>query len=125
MGWPDAIIIGVAQMLALIPGISRSGVTITAGLGRGLDRQAAARYSFLLGVPAIAGAGLIATIELAGSPANGDQIPQLLVTFITAAVVGYICILFLLNWVREHTFYIFSVYCIVFGILYLLFDWLR
>ena len=125
MGWADALIIGVAQALALIPGISRSGMTITAGLGRGLNRETAARYSFLLGVPAIAGAGLLAATELAQSPTASDQLPLLMVTFLTAAIVGYACIHFLLRWLREHSLYLFAAYCIVFGSIYLLASWLR
>ena len=120
MEWADALIIGVAQAMALIPGISRSGITITAGLGRGLDRETAARYSFLLGVPAIAGAGLIAAAELAQSPTVSEQIPQLFVTFLAAAIVGYACIHLLLSWLREHTLYLFAAYCIGFGGLYLI-----
>lgn len=125
MTWLDAIIIGLAQAFALIPGISRSGVTITAGLGRGLNRPAAARYSFLLGVPAIAGAGLLAFIDLVLSPTVGQELPILLITFISAAVIGYLCILFLLNWVRERSFYIFAAYCIIFGVTFLFITWLR
>ena len=121
----DALVIGLAQSLALVPGISRSGITITAGLGRGLDRETAARYSFLLGVPAIAGAGLIAATELAQSPTVAEQIPQLLVTFAIAAVVGYACIHFLLSWLRQRTLYLFAAYCISFGSIYLLIHWLR
>jgi undecaprenyl-diphosphatase len=123
MRWLDALTIGTAQALALIPGISRSGMTITAGLGRGLDRETAARFSFLLGVPAIAGAGLIAAYELAQSPTVSQQIPQLAVTFITAALIGYACIHFLLTWLREHSLYLFAAYCIAFGTIYLLLNW--
>lgn len=116
MTWLDALIIGVAQLFALVPGISRSGITMSTGLGRGLDRPSAARYSFLLGIPAIAGAGLIAALDLAGSPDLAEQIPELLITFLTAFIVGYACIYWLLNWVRQHSFYIFAFYCIGFGI---------
>jgi len=119
MRWSDAIAIGLAQTFALIPGISRSGITITTGLGRGLDRSPAARYSFLLGVPAIASAGLIAVAELAQSKTIADQLPQLAVTFVVSAVVGYVCIHFLLTWVRRHNLYLFAFYCITFGTLYL------
>jgi undecaprenyl-diphosphatase len=119
MGWLDALIIGIFQAFALVPGISRSGITITAGLGRGFNRETAARYSFLLGVPAIAGAGLIAATELTQSTTASEQIPQLLVTFITAAIVGYACIHFLLSWLRQRTLYLFAAYCIIFGTVYL------
>ena len=125
MGWADALIIGIAQALALVPGISRSGMTITAGLGRGLNRETAARYSFLLGVPVIAGAGLLAAVELAQSPTASDQLPLLTVTFLTAAIVGYACIHFLLSWLRKHSLYLFAAYCIAFGGIYLLVNWLR
>jgi undecaprenyl-diphosphatase len=125
IGWIDALIIGVAQALALVPGISRSGITISAGLGRGLNRETAARYSFLLGVPAIAGAGLLAALDLAGSASASEQIPELLLTFVVAAVVGYACIHFLLNWLRERTLFLFAGYCIAFGLIYVLVAWIR
>ncbi len=67
MTWTDAIVIGLFQMLALFPGLSRSGSTITGGLLRGLDRPTAARYSFLLGIPAIAGAGLLSLVDIFGA----------------------------------------------------------
>jgi undecaprenyl-diphosphatase len=120
MKWSDAIFIGLAQALALIPGISRSGITISAGLGRGLSRPAAARYSFLLGVPAIAGAGLLAFIDLIQSPTIAEDISLLAITFLASAVVGYLCILFLLNWVRTRSLYIFAAYCISFGLIFLI-----
>lgn len=125
MSWGDAGLIGLAQVLALLPGISRSGVTISAGLGRGLNRETAARYSFLLGVPAIAGAGLFAVVDLAGSPDASDYVVESLVTFITAAVVGYACIHFLLSWLRRRSLYPFAAYCIAFGALYLLITQIR
>jgi undecaprenyl-diphosphatase len=121
----DSISIGFAQCFALIPGISRSGITITAGLWRGLDRSTAARFSFLLGVPAIAGAGVLATIELAQSPEIAILIPQLIATFVASAITGYLCILFLLRWVRSHSLYIFAGYCFVFGAINLIVIWIR
>ncbi|MFN2221617.1 MAG: undecaprenyl-diphosphatase UppP [Chloroflexota bacterium] len=124
MRWGDALTIGLAQALALVPGISRSGITISAGLSRGLDRETAARYSFLLGVPAIAGAGLLAAVDLLQSATASEQILELLVTFAAAAVVGYGCIHFLLNWLRQRTLYLFAGYCLAFGAIYLLLSWL-
>ncbi len=125
MRWSDAIAIGLAQTFALIPGISRSGITITTGLGRGLDRSPAARYSFLLGVPAIAGAGLIAMADLAQSTTISEQLPLLAITFIVSVVVGYACIHFLLTWVRLHNLYLFAFYCITFGTLFLIITAIR
>jgi len=120
MRWADAIIIGFAQVLALLPGISRSGATISAGLSRGIDRPAAARFSFLLGVPAIAGAGLLSLLDLVKSPGASDQLLLLLATLISASLVGFLCIHFLLSWLRQKSLYPFAVYCMVFGAFYLL-----
>ncbi|MDX1616536.1 MAG: undecaprenyl-diphosphate phosphatase, partial [Candidatus Promineifilaceae bacterium] len=120
MGWLDGIVIGLAQVTALLPGISRSGVTISAGLGRGLNRWAAARYSFLLGVPAISGAGVLAVVDLLQQPDLGGQAAALTVSFVTAGVVGYACIHFLLRWVRQRSLHLFAAYCAAFGSLSLL-----
>ena len=117
--WLDTLIIGSFQVLALLPGVSRSGTTIAAGLWRGLDRPTAARFSFLVGLPAIAGAGLLAILDIfsaQGSLPSGHY----LAAFVAAAVVGYACIAFLLNWVKRHTLYPFAIYCAVVGLLYLL-----
>jgi undecaprenyl-diphosphatase len=122
MGWVDAMVIGLFQMLALFPGVSRSGSTITGGLLRGLNREVAARYSFLLGIPAIAGAGLLGLVDLAGS--SDVNVGSLLVTFVTAAVVGYASIHFLLSWLKQHSLYLFAAYCATVGILYLLYAFL-
>lgn len=124
MTWTDAIIIGLFQMLALLPGISRSGSTITAGIWRGLNRATAARFSFLLGVPAILGAGLLALSDLLGSGDFASQWPVYLATFVAAAAMGYACIYFLLAWLRSHTLYIFAVYCALLGGGYLLWSWI-
>lgn len=116
----DTLIIGSFQVLALLPGVSRSGTTIAAGLWRGLDRPTAARFSFLVGLPAIAGAGLLSILDIfsaQGTLPNGHY----LAAFIAAAVVGYVCIAFLLSWVKRHSLYPFAVYCAVVGMLYLLF----
>lgn len=120
IGWPDAIAIGFFQMLALFPGISRSGSTITAGLWRGLDRATAARFSFLLGVPAILGAGLLALLDILAADSLAAQLPLFLTAFLAAAVSGYACIYFLLNWLRQHSLYVFAAYCAGFGIVYLI-----
>ncbi len=120
MTWSDGIVIGLFQMLALLPGISRSGSTITAGLWRGLNRETAARYSFLLGIPAILGAGLLALGELVGSGEIATQWPVMLAAFSAAAITGYACIYFLLSWLRSHSLYIFAAYCALLGGGYLL-----
>jgi undecaprenyl-diphosphatase len=91
LGIRTALLIGLAQALALIPGTSRSGITITAGLALGLSRTAAARFSFLLAMPAIAGAALLETVELAGAPEPVDWGP-LLAGLGVAAASAYACI---------------------------------
>ena len=116
----DTILIGLFQVLALFPGISRSGTTISAGLWRGLDRSTAARFSFLVGLPAIAGAGLLSIIDI--FTAQGTlPLTHYAAAFIAAAVTGYLCIAFLLSWLRSHSLWIFAVYCAAVGSLFLLF----
>lgn len=116
MTWLDALLIGMAQLLAILPGISRSGSTIAAGLARGISREDAARYSFLLGTPAILGAGLITAIQAAGGYGGTVEWPTLLVGFMSAAVVGFAAIALLLAFVRRHKLYGFAIYCAAFGL---------
>lgn len=125
MSWLDAIIVGVFQMLALFPGISRSGSTIAAGLWRGLDRTTAARFSFLLGIPAILGAGLLSGIDIMQSGGATTSWSLYAVGFLAAAVSGYACIHFLLTWLRRRNLYLFVYYCVGFSLLNLLVIWLR
>jgi undecaprenyl-diphosphatase len=115
----DVLLIGTFQVLALFPGVSRSGTTIAAGLWRELDRPTAARFSFLVGLPAIAGAGLLSILDIfsaQGSLPAGHYVAA----FVAAALTGYLCISFLLSWVKRHSLYLFAVYCAVAGGLYLL-----
>ncbi len=113
--WLDALVIGFFQMLALFPGISRSGSTITAGLMRGFDRATAARFSFLLGIPAILGAGLLSMVDLVQAGNLGSQWPALLAGFVAAALSGYACIHFLLTWLKQRSLYIFVGYVVLFS----------
>ncbi|NHZ72247.1 MAG: UDP-diphosphatase, partial [Aquificales bacterium] len=124
MTWTDTIIIGLFQTMALLPGISRSGSTIVGGLLRGLDRSMAARYSFLLGVPVILGAGLLSVVDIATDPTLTTSIVAYVAAFVSAALVGYLCIYFLLSWVRNHSLYIFAVYCALLGGGYLLYSFI-
>ena len=120
MTWTDAIIIGLFQALALFPGVSRSGSTIVGGLVRGLDRPTAARFSFLLGIPAILGAGLQAILKIFMVDGIEFSTSVYVVAFIAAAVSGYACIHWLLTWVRNHTLYGFAAYVAIFSLAFLL-----
>lgn len=121
IGLWDAIWIGLAQAFALIPAISRSGSTISAGLLRGLNRDAATRYSFLMSTPIILGAGAVQVLDVLRGEVkvDGQEVP-LLVGFVISGVVGYFSITFLLNFVRQRSFYVFAAYCMAFSIVTLM-----
>jgi undecaprenyl-diphosphatase len=112
----DAVLIGVAQAFALFPGISRSGVTIAAGLFRGLERDAAARFAFLMGIPVIGGAGFWKMRELIGAPAGSIDYTAMAGGFIASAIAGFLAISFLLRFLRRHSTGIFIGYRIWFAI---------
>jgi undecaprenyl-diphosphatase len=116
----DGIFIGMWQALALIPGVSRSGATISAGLFRGLDRPSAARYSFLLSVPAVVLSGLFELKSIVtGSEHVDTGAGALIVATFLAFVVGYWSIAFLLRWVAHHSTIVFVVYRVALGVLVL------
>jgi undecaprenyl-diphosphatase len=106
----DAAVIGVGQAVALFPGISRSGITIATGLFLGLERDAAARFSFLMSVPVIAGAGIFKARTLVGSGAGAAQAGELAVGVLTSAIFGFIAVAFLLRYLRGHGTGIFIAY---------------
>jgi undecaprenyl-diphosphatase len=114
LGLGDALVQGFAQVLALMPGSSRSGSTIMAGLFAGEKREAAARFSFLLSIPAITASGLLELKE-AVKILNKDSLAQLLIGTIVAGVVGYVSIWFLLRYLRQHSTGVFIVYRIIVG----------
>lgn len=109
----DAATIGVAQALALFPGISRSGITIAAGLYLGLEREAAARFSFLMAVPVIAGAGLWKARTLIGADLGGTEVNQLVVGVVAATIFGFVAIAALLRFLRTNPTTVFVVYRII------------
>jgi len=111
--YADAALIGVAQALALFPGISRSGITLAAGLFRGLTREAAARFAFLMGIPIIAGAGLWKMRSIAEGDAGDVDIAVLAAGVIAAAVSGWLAISVLLRYLRTHSTGIFIAYRLV------------
>jgi undecaprenyl-diphosphatase len=112
----EALGIGVAQVLALLPGISRSGVTMVAGLVRGLDHEDAARFSFLLATPVILAAGLYKLPDLLGPNGNGVQI-QVLAGSVAAALAAYASVRFLARYFRANTLLPFAAYSLVAGLL--------
>jgi len=107
----DAMVIGVAQAVALLPGVSRSGITITTGLLQGYRREAATRFSFLLSTPAIAGATLLQTRHLLSAGQNDWFL--IAVGFVSSAVVGYLAIAFLMRYLRVHTLNLFAGYRLI------------
>lgn len=118
MTFVDALVIGTAQAMALIPGSSRSGTTITAGLFLNLQREAAARFSFLLSIPAVAASGLYELAKLQGDIA-GFGYANLIAATVASAVVGYASIAWLLKFLARHTTFVFIAYRIMLGILLL------
>lgn len=121
VGRRDAIVVGLAQALALIPGVSRSGATITAGLFLGLTREAAARFSFLLAIPAIVLSGLYELVKMLGEPADrAIGLGPIFISTVVAFAVGYASIAFLLRWLVRHTVCIFVVYRVAVGLIILI-----
>lgn len=120
LGWVDVLVVGIGQALAIFPGISRSGSTIAAGLVQGMKREPAARFSFLLATPIILGAGLLKVVELGRMGGLLTQAPILIAGFVAAAVVGFGCIHFLLQYLQRRRLYPFAVYCALVGIFSLL-----
>ena len=117
--WSDALLVGLAQALAILPGISRSGVTIAAALGLGLRREAAARFSFLLSTPVILGAGLLKVMDLIQAGELAEQVPGLAIGFLAAGVVGFGCIHLLLRYLQRRRLYPFAIYCAAVGVVFL------
>lgn len=115
LGWLDAIAIGLAQTLALFPGTSRSGVTISAGLFRGLDRETAARASLLLAIPVGVLVAISDLLTLFRAPLADTQWLHLLAVVVVSAVTGYLVIRGLLAWLRRRSLMVFVVYRLGFG----------
>jgi undecaprenyl-diphosphatase len=113
--WGQALLIGSAQILALLPGISRSGATIGAGLLRGLSHEDAARFAFLLATPVIAAAGVLKLPELAGPEGKGILGP-VLAGSVAAAIAAYVSLRFLTKYFETRTLNPFAIYCVVAGV---------
>ncbi len=122
--WKKGLLIGVAQVLALIPGTSRSGITILAGMGVGIKREQAARFSFLIGLPIFAGAALKKSYDLSKMGIASDEIILFIIGFVVSAIVGYACIKYLLKFLEKYSLRGFAYYRFILAILliiYLLF----
>ncbi|MDH4228744.1 MAG: undecaprenyl-diphosphate phosphatase [Nitrospirota bacterium] len=110
VGWRAALLIGIAQACALVPGVSRSGATMTAGMALGFTREAAARFSFLLSVPVITAGSLLHGVEVALHGGNGVGLLPLLSGFVVAAACAYLCIAFFMRYILRHSLTVFVVY---------------
>lgn len=116
----DALWIGFAQVIALLPAVSRSASTLFGGMLRDLDRRQAARFAFLMSVPIMPAAGFVALLQLGGLPDASTLLLPIIVGFVAAALVGYAAIRWLLRYLATHSFYPFAIYCTGLGILILL-----
>jgi undecaprenyl-diphosphatase len=121
MTWLDALIVGLMQILAVFPGASRSGITISGGMFRAFDRPSAARFAFLMSIPVMLAAGAYEMLDVLKMPDLASFLPVLAVGFITAAVVGWLAIKWLLGYLNHHSLYIFAAYCAIMGSLIILY----
>jgi undecaprenyl-diphosphatase len=113
--WFDALWIGLFQAISIFPGISRSGSTIAGGMTRGLERPAAARFSFLMSIPVMLGAGLVSLLDVFKSPGLVSFLPIILVGFVSAMIIGYLSIHWLLGFLGKRSLYVFAGYCVLLG----------
>lgn len=114
--WYDALWIGVFQAIAIFPGVSRSGSTITGGMTRNFDRPSAARFSFLMSIPVMIAAGGMSLSDLFEVPDLGSFLPILAVGFVTALLVGYLSIHWLISFLKKHSLVYFAAYCAILAI---------
>jgi undecaprenyl-diphosphatase len=117
MKWLDALLIGLGQALAIFPGISRSGATISTAMLRNFDRKHAGRFSFLMSIPIMLAAGLLGVKDLLEVQNLMSFLPSMVIGFIMAGVVGYLSIAWLLKFLRERSLKLFSYYCVGFAVL--------
>jgi len=120
LNWKDALWIGCAQVLSIFPGVSRSGTTIAGGMTRQFVRPAAARFSFLMSIPVMLLAGLYEMRDVFNIQGMISYLPAILAGFITAAIVGYLSIRWLLTFLARSPLYIFIIYCATLSLLILI-----
>ena len=121
ISYPNAFGIGIAQGIATLPGISRSGMTITAGVLSGFDRKFAVKYSFIMSIPAICGAVVLDVKDMVSSDIPSQEWMYYLIGMLIAAVIGFLCIKFVLVLTRNRKFKYFGFYCILMGLLSILY----
>jgi len=118
LSFSSSLLIGIAQAIALIPGVSRSGITIIAGLTQKLNRESAARFSFLLSIPIVFGAGAKKVFDLFTSQSiSSSDVVVLILGFLSSVIVGYFCIKYFLRFLQSHSLSVFVYYRIVLGLL--------
>ena len=120
----DALVIGFFQILAIVPGASRSGSSIAGGILRGFDRPSAARMAFLMSAPILMAAGAYETLKVIQMPGTTAFLPYLAVGFITAGVVGWLALKWLMGFLRDHSIYLFAGYCAIIGLICLVVSFL-
>jgi undecaprenyl-diphosphatase len=118
--WLDALFIGFMQIISVFPGASRSGTTISGGMFRGFDRVSAARFAFLMSVPVMLAAGGYEMLDIIGMPNLNEFLALLVVGFVTAAIVGWFAIKWLIDYLSKRSLYVFAIYCAIVGLIVLL-----
>jgi undecaprenyl-diphosphatase len=119
--WPDALIVGIFQVLAVFPGSSRSGSTISGGMLRNLDRPSATRFAFLMSAPVMLAAGAYESLSVFKVPGFSATLPALALGLIMAGIVGWLSIRWLINYVSQHSLLVFAGYCAIVAVLCLAF----
>ncbi len=121
MSVPSSLLVGFAQSIAIIPGISRSGATITTGIFTGRTRDLATRFSFLLSIPAILGATILKIKDMQSAMSSSEVVLNFILGGIVAAIVGYFAISFLIKMIKQAELFYFSIYCWIIGIITIFF----
>jgi undecaprenyl-diphosphatase len=119
LSWKNAIVVGFFQAVSIFPGISRSGACIAGGMVQNFHRKDSARFSFLLAIPIMVAAGLLGVFDLLKVKDLVQFLPMLVAGFIAAALMGYLVIHWMLNYLNKHSLFVFSCYCIILGVLVL------
>lgn len=122
MTWLDALFVGIAQVIAVIPGASRSGTTISGGMALGFDRKSSAKFAFLMSIPVMLAASGYQSLDLLKMPGVSAFLPVLAVGFAAAAFIGWLTIKWLLDYLNKNSLYAFAIYCAVVGAICLIFS---